>query len=247
MKKVAFFVPLFFVLFAAVTGCTSSRYRAEKYVSAVFLANDRQPFADADAETLLDTLWLFFSDASFEQYAIYPDGSIRQFLAGTYILAGEAAADSDFPADRKIELTVNNEPRTFVISEQFGTKIFEKKAGTKHLLSLFIGNDLQPYPAGDGEEKFLDTVWLYYSDTTFDQYAILPDGRVTQFSTGLYKLSDKKERVLLSGKEFTLVRTKKYKWNEGLVPYHSVHVYESEPVGYVLLYAMTAVQTSGTH
>ncbi len=230
----------------ALTGCTSSRYRAEKYVSAVFFANDKLPFADATAESLLDTLWIFFSDASFEQYAIYPDGGVRRFLAGTYKLIGEAAPDSDFSADRQIELTVAEEPRTFLISEQFGSKLFEKTGGTKHVLSLFVGDNRQPYPADDGSEQYLDTVWLYYSDTTFDQYAILPDGKVAYFSTGLYKLSDKKERVVLPGKEFTLHRTKKYQKGEGLVSYHSTHVYQKELDDFVLVYAMPTVKVASS-
>lgn len=237
MKKLVFFFAALFVTFIAITGCASARYREEKYVTAIYLANDKQSFADQTAESLLDALWIFFSDASFEQYAVYPDGSIRIFISGKYKLNGEASPDCEFVADRQIELTVNDEARTYTLSEHFGSKLFEKTNTTKHVLSIFVGNDRQPYPAEDGSKDFLDTVWLYYSDTTFDQYAILPEGNIVLFSTGLYKLPGKRDVVVRPGKKVTLHRTKKYKRGEGLLPYHSTHVYGSELNDFVLVYA----------
>lgn len=215
MKKNAFFLCVLGLSAMLLAGCATSRYQAAPHVTALFFGNDKQVYMTDSGETLLDSLWIYYSDKKYDQYVIYPDGKTDLFASGTYESFG---------------------------GEEYGTKIFEKKGGSKHVLSVFIGDNRQPYDTGDGNKVLLDTVWVYYSDKTFDQYAILPDGQVVLFSCGLYKLADEKAVAVAPGKKFTLHRSKKYQKDGGLLPYSSTHDYEDELLDFTLVYLTPAAK-----
>ena len=80
----------------------------------------------------------------------------------------------------------------------------------------------------------LDTWWIYFSDGTFVQFAILED-KVVLFSEGVYKLSDGSSfgyEVTPEKDVITIQRTKKYV-KDSLQEYHSSHDYELSTLGLV--------------
>ena len=55
--------------------------------------------------------------------------------------------------------------------------------------AVFVGNKKQPFTENDGDKGNVDTIWIYYSDMTFEQFAIIEDKTIL-FSTGTYKFEN---------------------------------------------------------
>jgi len=81
----------------------------------------------------------------------------------------------------------------------------------------------------------LNTVWLYYSNLTFDQYAYV-DGAMQLFSTGTYGLSEGTDFILSDDEkdkdEITIHRDHKYQAGKGLAEYDSTHTYVLNNLGF---------------
>ena len=104
----------------------------------------------------------------------------------------------------------------------------------KQVTAAFYGDDKQPFTKKDGGQDMLDTWWIYFSDGTFVQFAILED-KIVLFSEGVYKLSDGSSfgyEVTPEKDVITIQRTKKYV-KDSLQEYHSSHDYELSTLGLV--------------
>ena len=108
------------------------------------------------------------------------------------------------------------------------------------IVSIFANAEAQPMQIMPGApEVMLDSVWIYYSDNTFDQYAEIPQGYVL-FSTGTYSLLDGADFVL--GKadgdgSIVIERSQKYSPETGaLADYSSSHKYQLGTLGYAQLF-----------
>ena len=55
--------------------------------------------------------------------------------------------------------------------------------------AIFAAPDIQPYVEEDGDQEDLDSIWVFYSDGSFEQFAEVDDS-VLLFSTGTYLLAD---------------------------------------------------------
>ena len=98
----------------------------------------------------------------------------------------------------------------------------------KHVAAIFFGGDLQPFTEPDGDEEMLDTIWVYYDDMTFEQFAEI-DEEIFIFSEGTYAFTDGSDFVY-DEKEANpggviITRTQKYQAEKGLSPYDSTHEY----------------------
>ena len=91
---------------------------------------------------------------------------------------------------------------------------------------------------GNSNARFTDTIWIYYSDNTFDQYAQI-EGRYELFSRGTYafnkgsdfNLGDKDDDII------EISRFEKYSWDEkGLASYNSTHEYNLNTIGFTQLF-----------
>jgi hypothetical protein len=86
----------------------------------------------------------------------------------------------------------------------------------------------------------LDTWWIYYSDGTFEQFAILED-KVILFSEGTYTLGEGSsfayEKKADTSDMITIRRTKKYQ-SGSLAVYESSHEYELSTLGFVRIAAI---------
>lgn len=102
------------------------------------------------------------------------------------------------------------------------------------LVAAFMQVDKQRLVRADGIETYLPTMWFYYDDGTFEQYALYYNKENVLFSTGDYALSggefDDSEAVL------TLHRTHKYQDGVGLTEYESTHDYDFGNLGFVRVY-----------
>jgi len=103
--------------------------------------------------------------------------------------------------------------------------------------AVFVGVEKQPYTDEAGKESMLNTVWMYFDDMTFEQYAFV-DGAMQLFSTGTYDLSGEDGFLLKDGKtlakQLTLHRTQKYQAGKGLAEYDSTHTYDLNTLGFEL-------------
>lgn len=113
------------------------------------------------------------------------------------------------------------------------------------VVAVFACAEAQPValPAGpdsqEGSAK-VDTLWIYYSDNTFDQYAEGPRG-YELFSTGTYTLKDGGDFILSEdGDNGTIVIERNRKRSpeaQALTEYSSVHEYALGTLGFEQLYS----------
>ncbi len=101
--------------------------------------------------------------------------------------------------------------------------------------ALFYGEEKQLFTERDGEKEYLDTVWIYYSDMTFEQYAAVDD-KMILFSRGTYSFSGGQDFIFSVEEkdlgDIVINRTMKYSALDGLSPYSSSHVYDLHTLGY---------------
>lgn len=106
--------------------------------------------------------------------------------------------------------------------------------------SIFAAPDIQPYVESDGDQEMIDSVWVFYSDGTFEQFAEA-DGKVLLFSTGTYDLLDGADFVYetpgASNGQIVIRRDKKLSSDQVLADYSSEHTYDLGTLGFVQLYA----------
>ena len=56
-----------------------------------------------------------------------------------------------------------------------GTEMYYTPHTGSSVAAVFAAPDIQPYTDEDGETDRIDSVWVYYSDGTFEQFAVLDD------------------------------------------------------------------------
>ena len=179
---------------------------------------------------MLDTLWVYYSDGTFEQFAAIDDQLVL-FSKGTYAFAedGDFIYEVDETDHGDIIIT-----RTHKYQAGAGLDAYESEhtydLGTlgfdplyafipdgKLVRVLFYGDDKQPYVESDGDEEMIDTEWFFYSDGTFEQYGEIDD-QIVLFSTGTYELSDGADFVYEDDDngQITINRDQKYQAGSGL-------------------------------
>ena len=107
----------------------------------------------------------------------------------------------------------------------------------KHIIAIFSGIDKQPF--SDNEDNLIDTLWIYYSDNTFDQYAEVEKEHIL-FSQGTYLLKNNAAFIYDSDNpdsvKIEINRTKKYLKSKGLSDYSSTHTYDLYSLGFKQLW-----------
>ncbi len=209
----------------------------------MFAAADIQPYTEASGETeKLDSIWIYYTDGAFEQFAEVDDSALL-FSAGTYELVDDAdfiyenpgAGNGQIIIRREKKLNANGlEDYQSENTYELGTLGFKQLYAPntyRQIRAVFYGCDKQPYVESDGDQETLDTWWIYYSDGTFEQFAILDDepaDKVVLFSEGEYQLGEDSsfayENSSKADDRIVIHRTKKYSQGE-LSPYDSTHEY----------------------
>jgi len=112
------------------------------------------------------------------------------------------------------------------------------------LVAAFMQVDKQKLAKQDGSEEYLPTMWFYYDDGSFQQYAILSNSEQVLFSIGEYSVTSDEfsdQSVL------TIHRTKKYQDGQGLADYDSTHDYLIEEIGFIRVYPSDSAGDTATN
>ena len=231
-----------FVLFLILSLSVCSACLAETVnVEAVFVKDEGQMFVQENGSiSMLDTAWVYYSNLTFEQYAIIDD-EVKLFSQGTYRF--EEGSDFD-PSNSEKDLI--NITRSTKYNAQNGLQPYQSehlydlynlgytqimnREKDAHMIAAFLGAANQPY--GD---EMVDSLWLYYGDQSFEQYAYLDYMHPTLFSEGYWKIDNGTDLYLGTEKEndviITLTRTKKLQ-DGSYMAYASEHTYELKTLGY---------------
>lgn len=222
-------------------------------VAAIFAASAVQPYTGKSGnQEMADTIWIYYTDGTFEQFA-EADGEVLLFSTGTYELTGGTGFADDPSGTGKGQITIRREKKysaeqgladhrsegTYKLGTLGFAQLYTPDAKRK-AAAVFYGDDKQAWTGEDGQPKTLDTWWVYFSDGSFEQYAVL-DNKVVLFSLGSYELSGNSSFVYeKNGEEpgvITIRRTMKYT-KDGLAPYESSHEYELAKLGFIRIAAI---------
>ena len=107
------------------------------------------------------------------------------------------------------------------------------------VVAVFAGPEKQPLPMSDRPEddRKIDTVWIYFSDNTFDQYAEIRH-EFELFSTGTYAFTNGGS-FGADGRDGSIVinRTQKYSEKDRrMAAYSSSHEYKLGSLGFAQIY-----------
>ena len=101
------------------------------------------------------------------------------------------------------------------------------------LVAAFMQVDKQKLVKQDGSEEYLPTMWFYYDDGSFQQYAILNEEEQVLFSSGEYSVTNDE---FMNQSVLTIHRTKKYQDGKGLSDYDSTHDYVIGELDFIRIY-----------
>lgn len=101
------------------------------------------------------------------------------------------------------------------------------------LAAAFMQVDKQKLVREDGSEVYLPTIWFYYDDGSFQQFAELDGQEDVLFSTGDYTVTG---GVFTDESVLTIHRTQKYRDGAGLSEYDSTHDYVIGELEFIRIY-----------
>ena len=101
------------------------------------------------------------------------------------------------------------------------------------LVAAFMQVDKQKLVRADGSEEYLPTIWFYYNDGSFQQFAIIGGQENTLFSCGDYSVTDD---MFTDESLLTIHRTQKYQDGVGLTDYDSTHDYLIGGLDFIRVY-----------
>ena len=107
-----------------------------------------------------------------------------------------------------------------------------KASKGKDVSAIFSGIDKQP---SGGSDEMVDTIWIYYDNGTFYQYAEI-DKEMILFSQGNYHFENNGNFIDgqkdSSKGQIVINRNKKYQYGKGLLDYSSLHTYDLYALGF---------------
>ena len=110
-----------------------------------------------------------------------------------------------------------------------------------NLVAAFMQVDKQKLVKADGSEQYLPTIWFYYDNGTFQQYAVIDGEKDVLFSSGEYSVA---EEASTSKSLITLHRTQKYQDGIGLADYDSTHEYVLGELGFIRVFPSDDAQVA---
>lgn len=249
MKKCIALV-LALVLMIGILPCGAFAEDApEKGILAVFSSPKAQIVSGSNQSKLLaDTVIYLYTDTTFVQYVSEWD-HYEVYSEGTYELNFDWN-DSNWRDDGSLHVLTlrvkaihdtNHQLQpadiTYDINLDTALPFCLYPANVRSdlkLVAAFMQVDKQKLVRQDGTETYLPTMWFYYDDGTFQQYALLDGHKDELFSTGDYRITEggfaQGESVL------TIHRTQKYRDGIGLADYDSTHDYVIEELDFVQVF-----------
>ena len=195
-------------------------------VTAIYCAVQRQIVTNAEGEKeLADTIIYLFDDGTYGNPEDLSDPVIVTFHAQKMWKDQDEYMDVDMSYD--VNLSEKGEFCLYPVGSEEGLV----------LDSVFMQAEKQKLVLKDGAERYLSTIWLYYDNGSFQQYALMPEAREKLlFSTGDYVINGD---FATPKSVLTLHRTQKYADGIGLSEYDSLHDYSIGELGFIRVYPLT--------
>ena len=245
MKKLISVLLVVALLCAA--GCSIAEERTQPEILAVFSSPEAQIITNDDqTKELADTVIFLCSDHSYIQYVdhenryeIYTKGTFDVNFDWTepgwqdqkpHILTIHAeqihtAGHQTEATDMTCDVNLDRAAEYCLYPDHDRTDL--------ELVAAFMQVDKQKLVKADGSEAYLPTIWFYYSDGSFRQFAIVDGQENTLFSCGDYSVTD---GVFADESVLTIHRTKKYQDGVGLSDYDSTHDYRIGGLDFIRVY-----------
>ena len=226
--------------------CSVAAESAQPEILAIYSCPETQIITDADqSKELADTVIYLYQDGSYIQYVEHNE-RYELYSQGTFELNfdwREPGWQTIMPhiltthveqlhtADHHLEAT----DLTFDINldRVMDYCLYPGNVRTDlNLVAAFMQVDKQKLVRTDGSEEYLTSIWFYYEDGSFEQYAIC-DGVDVLFSCGDYSVTD---GVFVDQSVLTIHRNRKYQDGIGLAEYDSTHDYVIGELDFIRIY-----------
>ncbi len=226
----------------STTSATTATTSEERYVTAIFTKEDAQPYSHSSKEKeQLDTIWIYYNDNTFEQFAEHEDKLVA-FSNGNYEQVGEEVFSKitiiRTHKYQNEQLLDYSSEHTYDLGPLGFEQIYSYARSGKKIEAIFYGLDRQLLIEEDGDKELLDTIWIYYDDKTFEQFACVED-KMQLFSTGDYEFADGGDFVYevqeANYGDIIINRHQKYITGKGLVSYESSHTYDLNSLGFIAI------------
>ena len=245
MKKM---IPvLLAVVLLCIACCSIAEEREQPPILAVFSSPEAQIMTGNDqSKELADTVIFLYQDYSYVQYVdhgnryeIYTKGTFEVNFDWTepgwqnqapHILTVhvEQIHTADHQTDAT-DLTYDVD-----LDRVAGYCLYPDNARTDlELVAAFMQVDKQKLVRTDGSEEYLPTIWFYYNDGSFRQFAIVDGQKDELFSCGNYTVTG---GVFTDESVLTIHRTQKYQDGVGLADYDSTHDYRIGGLDFIRVY-----------
>ena len=247
---------LFSVLLAAALLCiaccsiaekNSAEENAQPKILAVYSSPEAQIITNDDqSKALADTVIFLYQDHSYVQYVdhesryeVYTKGTFEANFDWTepgwqdktpHILT--IHADQLHTAEHQLE----SADLTFDVNLDRSMEYCLYPDNTnpdQQLVAAFMQVDKQKLVRTDGSETYLPTLWFYYDDGTFRQFAVTEGNENVLFSCGSYTVTD---GMFTDESVLTIHRTQKYQDGVGLADYDSTHDYRIGDLDFIRVY-----------
>ena len=227
--------------------CSIAEETAQPEILAVYSSPEAQIITNDDqSKALADTVIFLYQDHSFVQYVDH-ESQYEIYSKGTF----EVNFDWTEPGWQ------NKTPHILTIhAEQIHTTDHQTEAADltydvnldrtmdfclypdnanpdQALVAAFMQVDKQKLVKTDGSEAYLPTIWFYYDDGSFRQFAVTERNENVLFSCGSYAVTD---GVFTDKSVLTIHRTQKYQDGNGLSDYDSTHDYRIGDLDFIRVY-----------
>ena len=199
----------------------------------------KAPEGDEDNALKIDTIWIFYSDNTFDQYAespqgyeIYSTGTYSFKDGGDFIIGDEEDGTIVFTRKKK---ALNGKPGLVDYDNTFENEIgslgFESLYGPgdegKEVEAIWADDNQLMY-VKDGVTYHLDAFWIMFTDKTFKQYALIDDD-IKLYSSGTYEFGEDGDFHFIGFEENSGTITLTYDYN---ILHEALGDKEVEPVTY---------------
>lgn len=246
MKRFAVLLA-FVLLFATGMTLAAAEESSQPEILAVYYCPNAQILTGADqSKEAVDTVIFLYQDDSYVQYVDH-DHQYEVYSKGSY----ECNFDwetTDWQDRQPRILTVHVQQihdashqlqpieQTYDVNLDLVTEycLYPGTVRTDlKLVAAFMQVGKQKLVKADGNEVYLSTIWFYYDDGSFQQYAVLGGHENMLFSCGDYTVTD---GLFLNSSVLTIHRTQKYQDGIGLADYDSTHDYPIAELDFIRVY-----------
>ncbi len=246
MKKWVFILAAVMLMLAGMTSASEAENAPKPEILAIYSSpGDQILTGEDDIDDIVSTVLYLYKDFTYSQHGIH-DGRCETYSTGRFHINfdwDKAGQDSGKPHIMTLHVKKlhNDDHQLKDVKLSYNVDLdrlsdyclYSDTGSGPKLTAAFMQADKQLLVRRDGSRTYLPTMWLYYDDGSFKQYA-LDDKKDILFSKGDYTLTGGKfgdEGVVL-----TIHRTGKYQDGTGMAAYNSRHDYKVNSLGFIRIY-----------